>query len=283
MFDWDVINSDEFDIVEDKIYKEIPQLEKEEEEINKKKELFEKWKEFAKTNKLERKYYKKWRDFVEKKIEERQFLDIDSLEILNESNKPFLEVELNEKIDIEKDNNDKEEEEEEDEKKEEKEEEDTEKDSKKKKDYIVIEIRDEIIPKKRKRKIKKLNKRLRKKRKIEYTKINGTYTETQLTKGKEIFMMIKMDQWSQVHPEDLKNETERKNLQKLFEFIWNEMQSSEKYAYVKYNAIDNKYRTAIENSILNTIGNWICNMWSNIENFFDDLICKRENSHTKKI
>ena len=95
--------------------------------------------------------------------------------------------------------------------------------------------------------------------------------------------MIKMDQWSQVHPEDLKNETERKNLQKLFEFIWNEMQSSEKYAYVKYNAIDNKYRTAIENSILNTIGNWICNMWSNIENFFDDLICKRENSHTKKI
>ena len=25
------------------------------------------------------------------------------------------------------------------------------------------------------------------------------------------------------------------------------------------------------------------NMWSNIENFFDNLICKRENSHTKKI
>ena len=279
MFDWDVINSDEFDIVEDKIYKEIPQLEKEEEEkINNKKELFEKWKEFAKTNKLERKYYKKWRDFVEKKIEERQFLDIDSLEILNESNKPFLEVELNEKIDIEKDNNDKEEEEEEDEKKEEKEEEDTEKDSKKKKDYIVIEIRDEIIPKKRKREIKKLNKRLCKKRKI-----NGNYSKRELIKGKEIFMMIKMDEWYEVHPEDLTNDIERKNVQKLFEFIWNEMQSSEKYAYVKYNAIDNKYRTAIENSILNTIGNWICNMWSNIENFFDDLICKRENSHTKKI
>tara|TARA_B100001013_G_scaffold315500_1_gene222476 strand:+ start:87 stop:923 length:837 start_codon:yes stop_codon:yes gene_type:complete len=278
MFDWDIINSNEFDIVEDKICKEIPQLEKEEEEINNKKELFEKWKEFTKTQKLEIKYYKKWRDFVEKKIEKRQFLDIDSLEILNESNKPFLEVELNEKIDIEKDNNDKEEEEEEDEKKEEKEEEDTEKDSKKKKDYIVIEIRDEIIPKKRKREIKKLNKRLCKKRKI-----NGNYSKRELIKGKEIFMMIKMDEWYEVHPEDLTNDIERKNVQKLFEFIWNEMQSSEKYAYVKYNAIDNKYRTAIENSILNTIGNWICNMWSNIENFFDDLICKRENSHTKKI
>ena len=277
MFDWDIINSNEFDIVEDKICKEIPQLEKEEEEINNKKELFEKWKEFTKTQKLEIKYYKKWRDFVEKKIEKRQFLDIDSLEILNESNKPFLEVELNEKIDIEKDNN-KEEEKEQDEEEEQDEDEDTEKDSKKKKDYIVIEIRDEIIPKKRKREIKKLNKRLCKKRKI-----NGNYSKRELIKGKEIFMMIKMDEWYEVHPEDLTNDIERKNVQKLFEFIWNEMQSSEKYAYVKYNAIDNKYRTAIENSILNTIGNWICNMWSNIENFFDDLICKRENSHTKKI
>jgi len=282
MFDWDVINSDEFDIVEDKICKKIPQLEKKEEEINNKKNFFEKWTEFTKTNKLERKYYKKWRDFVEKKIEERQFLDIDSLEIEQESNIPNLEIELNEKIDIEKDNN-KEEEKEQDEEEEQNEDEDTEKDSKKKKDYIVIEIQDEIMPKKRKRKIRKLNKRLRKKRKIEYTKIDGTYTKTQLTEGKNIFMMIKMDQWGQVHPEDLTNDIERKNVQKLFDFIWNEMQSSEKYAYVKYNTIDDKYYTAIENSILNTIGDWICNMWSNIENFFDGLICKRENSHTKKI
>ena len=124
MFDWDVINSDEFDIVEDKICKKIPQLEKKEEEINNKKNFFEKWTEFTKTNKLERKYYKKWRDFVEKKIEERQFLDIDSLEIEQESNIPNLEIELNEKIDIEKDNN-KEEEKEQDEEEEQNEDEDT--------------------------------------------------------------------------------------------------------------------------------------------------------------
>ena len=53
------------------------QVHKVNEEINNKKEFFEKWKEFVKINKLKRKYFQKWRKLVEKKIEERHKVNKD--------------------------------------------------------------------------------------------------------------------------------------------------------------------------------------------------------------
>ena len=55
----------------------IKQVHKVNEEINNKKEFFEKWKEFVKINKLKRKYFQKWRKLVEKKIEERHKVNED--------------------------------------------------------------------------------------------------------------------------------------------------------------------------------------------------------------
>jgi hypothetical protein len=92
-------------------------------------------------------------------------------------------------------------------------------------------------------------------------------------RGKEIFMMIKIDQWAAVHPESLDSEIEMINVHKLFEFIWAEMHQSEKYAYFKYPLIDEKYKTAKTNNIFKSILNFFDKMMNNIEHFFENVMC----------
>lgn len=91
--------------------------------------------------------------------------------------------------------------------------------------------------------------------------------------GKEIFMMIKMDQWAAVHPESLDSEIEMINVRKLFEFIWAEMHQTEKYAYFKYPLIDEKYKTAKTNSIFKKICNFFDNMMESVGFFMENLMC----------
>lgn len=91
--------------------------------------------------------------------------------------------------------------------------------------------------------------------------------------GKEIFMMIKIDQWAAVHPESLDSEIEMINVRKLFEFIWAEMHQTEKYAYFKYPLIDEKYKTAKTNSIFKKICNFFDNMMESVGFFMENLMC----------
>ena len=92
-------------------------------------------------------------------------------------------------------------------------------------------------------------------------------------RGKEIFMIIKIDQWASVHPESLDSEIEMINVRKLFEFIWAEMHPSERYAYFKYGRIDEKYKTAKVNGVIKSILDFFDNMMENVMDFFEDMIC----------
>jgi hypothetical protein len=109
----------------------------------------------------------------------------------------------------------------------------------------------------------KLRKRKSKKRKNKYRR----------QRGKEIFMIIKIDQWASVHPESLDSEIEMINVRKLFEFIWAEMHPSERYAYFKYEQIDEKYKIAKTNGVFKSILNFFDNMMENVMDFFEDMIC----------
>jgi len=92
-------------------------------------------------------------------------------------------------------------------------------------------------------------------------------------RGKEIFMIIKIDQWASVHPESLDSEIEMINVRKLFEFIWAEMHPSERYAYFKYEQIDEKYKIAKTNGVFKSILNFFDNMMENVMDFFEDMMC----------
>ena len=94
-----------------------------------------------------------------------------------------------------------------------------------------------------------------------------------IQRGKEIFMIIKIDQWATVHPESLDSEIEMINVHKLFEFIWAEMHPSERYAYFKYGRIDEKYKTAKVNGVIKSILNFFDNMMENVIDFFEDMMC----------
>ena len=122
--------------------------------------------------------------------------------------------------------------------------------------------------KKRKRKKKRKQKRKQKSKK-----------QFRKQRGKEIFMIIKMDQWASVHPESLDSETEMEEVRKLLNFIWSEMHSSEKYAYFKYLEIDEKYKKAKTNNVCKNVLNFFDNIVNNIGNFFDNLlICLEDNN-----
>jgi len=102
-------------------------------------------------------------------------------------------------------------------------------------------------------------------------------------RGKEIFMMIKIDQWAAVHPESLDSEIEMINVRKLFEFIWEEMHESEKYAYFKYRSIDEKYKTAKTNNLFKKIYNFFDNIIDNIGFFFENLICLHDEDEKRAL
>ena len=102
-------------------------------------------------------------------------------------------------------------------------------------------------------------------------------------RGKEIFMMIKIDQWAAVHPESLDSEIEMINVHKLFEFIWAEMHQSEKYAYFKYPSIDEKYKTAKTNNIFKKIFNFFDNIMDNVGLFFENLMCFHDEDEKKAL
>jgi hypothetical protein len=102
-------------------------------------------------------------------------------------------------------------------------------------------------------------------------------------KGKEIFMMIKIDQWAAVHPESLDSEIEMINVRKLFEFIWAEMHQTEKYAYFKYPLIDEKYKTAKTNNIFKKICNFFDNMMESVGFFMENLMCFHDEDEKREL
>lgn len=103
-----------------------------------------------------------------------------------------------------------------------------------------------------------------------------------IQRGKEIFMIIKIDQWATVHPESLDSEIEMINVHKLFEFIWAEMHPSERYAYFKYGRIDEKYKTAKVNGVIKSILNFFDNMMENVMDFFEEMICFQDKDKEKQ-
>lgn len=109
--------------------------------------------------------------------------------------------------------------------------------------------------------------------KIRKRKSKRRRNKHRIQKGKEIFMIIKIDQWAAVHPESLDSEIEMINVHKLFEFIWAEMHPSERYAYFKYGRIDEKYKTAKVNGVIKSILNFFDNMMENVMDFFEEMIC----------
>ena len=144
---------------------------------------------------------------------------------------------------------------------------------------VILIIHDEITDKHiYKRKIKHKNTQKKKKRKKNPKQFKH-YSSCNRKKGKDIFMMIKMDQWSQVHPDSLYNEKEMINIRQIFEYIWNEMDLTEKYSYMQYSKIDEKYQIAFENSILNSISSTLWEFWNDISIFFTELVCTREKSN----
>ena len=137
----------------------------------------------------------------------------------------------------------------------------------------TIEEVNDTNEKKRKRKYN-INKKKKKRKKN--PKLFKLYSPCQRKQGKDVFMMIKMDQWCQVHPECLYEEAELNNIKTIFEFIWEEMHPSEKYAYMQYSTIDEKFQTAVENNIIFYISNSFWGFWQEISTFFKELICTRE-------
>ena len=96
-------------------------------------------------------------------------------------------------------------------------------------------------------------------------------------------MMIKIDQWAAVHPESLDSEIEMINVRKLFEFIWSEMHESEKYAYFKYQEIDEKYKNAQTNNIFKKILKFFDNILDNLGLFFENLMCLHDDDGKKAL
>ena len=144
---------------------------------------------------------------------------------------------------------------------------------------VILIIRDEITDAHiNKRKIKHKNTQKKKKRKKNPKQFKH-YSSCNRKKGKDIFMMIKMDQWSQVHPDILDNEKEIRDMRQIFKYIWNEMDITEKYAYMQYSKIDEKYQIAFENSVLNSISSTLWEFWNDISTFFTELVCTREKSN----
>ena len=143
---------------------------------------------------------------------------------------------------------------------------------------VILTIKDDVKENIRKRKRKRYNQIVIKKRKKNPKKFKH-YSCYERKGGKEIFMIIKMDQWGQVNPECLEDENEMKNIRKIFEYIWDEMYPSERYAYMQYSKIDEKYQIAIENSFLYYISSSFWGVWNEVSQFFNDIICSRERCH----
>lgn len=118
--------------------------------------------------------------------------------------------------------------------------------------------------------------------KIRKRKSKRRRNKHRIQKGKEIFMIIKIDQWAAVHPESLDSEIEMINVHKLFEFIWAEMHPSERYAYFKYGRIDEKYKTAKVNGVIKSILNFFDNMMENVMDFFEEMICFQDKDKEKQ-
>lgn len=118
--------------------------------------------------------------------------------------------------------------------------------------------------------------------KIRKRKSKRRRNKHRIQKGKEIFMIIKIDQWAAVHPESLDSEIEMINVHKLFEFIWAEMHPSERYAYFKYGRIDEKYKTAKVNGVIKSILNFFDNMMENVMDFFEEMMCFQDKDKEKQ-
>lgn len=243
----------------------------------------EKWNEFVeKRNQMKEEYFNQWKEDVNV---EDIFLEFPQEIDDNTTQNTFCE-QNNEDIIITENDISIEQEQKEEKKEEQKEDQEEENDNEiRNNGDIVINIKDtdeettekendeNINDKKRKRKynIDKNNKKRKKN-----PKPFKLYSPCQRKQGKDVFMMIKMDQWSQVHPECLQNDTELNNIKTIFEFIWEEMHPSEKYAYMQYSTIDEKYQIAVENNIIFYISNSFWGFWQEISTFFKELICTRE-------
>jgi hypothetical protein len=118
--------------------------------------------------------------------------------------------------------------------------------------------------------------------KIRKRKSKRRRNKHRIQKGKEIFMIIKIDQWAAVHPESLDSEIEMINVHKLFEFIWAEMHPSERYAYFKYEQIDEKYKIAKTNGVFKSILNFFDNMMENVMDFFEEMMCFQDKDKEKQ-